>query len=288
MAMVPVLALWPEPPLVRSGVMEVTALDVGQGDSILVASPEGKTMLVDAGGPVGIAGSLPGSMSGFDVGEDVVSPYLWSRRLRRLDVIVLTHAHSDHMGGMPAVLRNLRPRELWVGIDPNSAAYRALLAEAESLGIVVRHWRAGDALGWGGISVTMLAPEADYANSETPLNDDSLVMRLAYGKGSVLLEGDAEAASERAMVENGRVQPVTVLKVGHHGSNTSSGAAFLATAEPREAVISVGRWNTFGHPRAEVIERFAEAQVKLFRTDEMGLTTFIVGRDGSVATETSN
>jgi competence protein ComEC len=227
-------------------------------------------------------------MSGFDVGEDVVSPYLWSRRLRRLDVVVLTHAHSDHMGGMPAVLRNLRPRELWVGIDPNSAAYRALLAEAESLGIAVRHWRAGDALGWGGISVTMLAPEAGYANPETPLNNDSLAMRLEYGKGSVLLEGDAEAASERAMVENGRVQPVTVLKVGHHGSNTSSGAGFLAAVRPRDAVISMGRWNTFGHPRAEVIERFAEARVKLFRTDEMGLTTFIVGRDGSVATDTPN
>jgi competence protein ComEC len=288
LAMVPVLTLWPEPPVVHPGVMEVTALDVGQGDSILVVSPEGRTMLVDAGGPVGIGGSLRGATVGFDVGEDIVAPYLWSRQLRRLDVVVLTHAHSDHMGGMPAVLRDLRPRELWVGVDPDSAAYRALLAEAQSLGIVVRHWRAGDAVGWGGVRVTMLAPEVGYANPAGPLNNDSLVMRLAYGSGSVLLEGDAEAASEQAMVERGRVQPVTVLKVGHHGSNTSSGAAFLAAAEPREAVISVGKWNTFGHPRVEVIDRLAAAQVRLFRTDEMGLTTFLVEHNGGVAADASN
>ncbi len=288
LVMVPVLALWPEPPVVHPGVMEVTALDVGQGDSILVVSPEGRTMLVDAGGPVGIGGSLRGTAAGFDVGEDIVSPYLWSRRLRRLDIVVLTHAHSDHMGGMPAVLRDLRPRELWVGIDPDSAAYRALLAEAQSLGITVRHWRAGDAASWGGIRVTVLAPEIEYANPAGPLNDDSLVMRIAYGSGSVLLEGDAEAASERVMVERGRVQPVTVLKVGHHGSNTSSGAAFLAAAKPRDAVISVGKGNTFGHPRVEVIDRLAAARVRLFRTDEMGLTTFLVEHNGGVTADASN
>jgi len=120
------------------------------------------------------------------------------------------------------------------------------------------------------------------------VNDDSLVMRLGFGEGSVLLEGDAEGPSERAMVDAGRVQAVTVLKVGHHGSNTSSAAAFLAAARPREAVISVGRGNTFGHPRAEVIDRLAAARVRLFRTDEMGLTTFYVGRDGSVTADASN
>ncbi len=285
LALLPVLTLWPEPVMVHPGVLEVTALDVGQGDSLLVVSPEGRTMLVDAGGPVGIAGSLRGATTGFDVGEDIVAPYLWSRRLQRLDVVMLTHAHSDHMGGMPAVLRDLRPRELWVGIDPDSVTYRALLAEAQSLGIVVRHWRAGDAMEWGGVHVNVLAPGVGYANAGGPSNNDSLVMRLAYGRGSVLLEGDAEAASEQAMVERG-LQPVTVLKVGHHGSNTSSGAAFLAAAAPQEAVISVGKYNTFGHPRMEVINRLAAVRAKLFRTDEMGLTTFLVGRDGSVTADT--
>ena len=104
--------LWPEKPAISAGKLEVTAIDVGQGDSILVISPDGHTMLIDAGGPVGRAGEVAEAANSFDIGEDVVSQYLWSRRLRQLDVLVLSHAHSDHMGGMPAVMCNLRPREL--------------------------------------------------------------------------------------------------------------------------------------------------------------------------------
>jgi competence protein ComEC len=190
--LVAVMVLWPEPAIVSQGVMEVTAIDVGQGDSILIIGPDGATMLVDAGGPVGAVTEAAEATSRFDIGEEVVSPYLWSRRLRRLDVLALSHAHSDHMGGMPAVMRNFRPRELWVSIDPNSAAYRALLAEAKDLGVKVRHFYAGDQLPWGGMQVSILAPETGYENPREPVNDDSLVMRMQYGKSSVLLEGDAE------------------------------------------------------------------------------------------------
>ncbi len=146
-----VVVLWPERAVVAPGVMEVTAIDVGQGDSLLVVSPEGRTMLVDAGGPVGSIKEAAEVSSVFDVGEEVVSPYLWSRRMRRLDVMALSHAHSDHMGGMGAVMRSFRPRELWVGIDPDSEAYRALLAEAKELGVVVRHFHAGDQVSWGSV-----------------------------------------------------------------------------------------------------------------------------------------
>jgi competence protein ComEC len=216
------------------------------------------------------------------VGEEVVSPYLWSRRFRRLDVMALSHAHSDHMGGMPAVMRSFKPRELWVSIDPNSDAYRALLAEAKELGVVVRHFYAGDRVAWGGTEVTVLAPETGYANFGEPVNNDSLVMKMQYGKASVLLEGDAEAPSEQAMVASGRVTAVTLLKVGHHGSKTSTTAEFFAAAAPKDAVVSVGKGNTFGHPRGEVIERIAEAHTKLYRTDEFGLTTFLLSRDGGI------
>ena len=277
------MVLWPERAVTSPGMMEVTAIDVGQGDSLLVVSPEGGTMLVDAGGPVGGASEAEtAASSGFDVGEEVVAPYLWSRRIRRLDVIALSHAHSDHMGGMPAVMRDFRPRELWVGIDPDSEAYRALLAEAKELGVMVRHFHAGENLAWRGTEISVLAPEALYRNAGAPVNDDSLVMRVQYGRASALLEGDAEAASEEAMVSDGRVDPVTLLKVGHHGSKSSTTPEFFAEAAPRDAVISVGKDNTFGHPRAEVIDRIAEAHTRLYRTDEFGLTTFLLTRDGGI------
>jgi competence protein ComEC len=280
--LVAAMVLWPERAALSSGMMEVTAIDVGQGDSILLASPDGHTMLIDAGGPVGGVTEAAEATSRFDVGDEVVSPYLWSRRLRRLDVLALSHAHSDHMGGMPAVMRNFRPRELWVSIDPNSQAYQALLSEAKKLGVVVRRLHAGDRLAWGGTEVTVLAPEQGYENSGEPANNDSLAMRVQYGRASVLLEGDAEAQSEEAMLANKRIEPVTLLKVGHHGSRTSTTEAFLSAAAPKDAVVSVGKGNTFGHPRFEVIERIAQHRTRFYRTDEFGLTTFLMSRDGEI------
>lgn len=273
--------LWPEPPLITPHTLEITALDIGQGDSILAINPEGSTMLIDAGGPVGAHG-VSEITSSFDVGEQVVAPYLWSRRIRRLDVLVLTHAHTDHMGGMPAILADLRPHELWVSIDPDSRLFHALLAQAARLEIPVRHLHTGDHQSWGSVQLSVLAPSVSYANPSSPKNDDSLVLHLQYGQASVLLEGDAERPSEDAMLAAGLITPVTLLKVGHHGSRTSSNPEFVAAAQPLEAVISVGRNNTFGHPRGEVIERLAEAHTHVFRTDEFGLTTFLLNADGRI------
>jgi competence protein ComEC len=290
------LALWPSPPVVHPSTLEVTAIDVGQGDSLLVVGPTGRVMLIDAGGPTGAAANaenargLGADNSAFDIGEQVVSPYLWSRQFRRLDVVALTHAHSDHMGGMPAVLRNFRPRELWVAVDPNSTPYRALLAEAATLGIRVRHLRAGDTLAWDSININVLAPTPAYANPGPPINNDSLVLRLQFGQATALLEGDAEAPSERTMVAAAlsgnpaaALGPDTLLKVGHHGSRTSTTPDFLALVAPQAAVISVGAGNTFGHPRPEIIARLAAAHARVFRTDRFGLTTFLLSPDGRIA-----
>ena len=190
---------------------------------------------------------------------------------------------------MPAVLRDLRPRELWLSIQPGqSTALRALLTEAHNLGIAVHSFSAGDQFAWGGVNATVLAPEPGYQNPGEARNNDSLVMRLEWQRASVLLEGDAEAPSEAAMVAHHRLAPVVLLKVGHHGSKTSTNPEFLAAVAPRDAVISVGRHNTFGHPRREVLDRLEAAHVRTFRTDRAGAESFWLHPDGSITTEAAS
>jgi competence protein ComEC len=252
------------------GVLEVTAIDVGQGDSLLLITPDGKTLLIDAGGPTGGGSQGPGG--NFEIGEDVVSPVLWSRNIRRLDAIALSHAHSDHMGGMPSLLRNFRPRVLWVGTNPDIPAYQALMEEARRLDIPIEAMAAGSSFAFGNAQVDVLAPSPDYMPGASAGNDDSLVLHVAYGKTSVLLEGDAEAPSERQMLS----EPLhaDLLKVGHHGSRTSTTSRFLAEVAPTWAVISVAHRNPYGHPKREVLQRLQDNHVRTFRTDAMGATSF--------------
>jgi competence protein ComEC len=246
------------------------AIDVGQGDSLLLISPDGRTMLVDGGG---IGGGPRQAPQDFDIGEEVVSPVLWSRGIRHLDVVALSHAHSDHMGGLPAVLRNFRPGELWVGNNPSVPDYNALLEEARELGTRARLLRAGDAAVLGSARVDVLAPLPDYRPGAEPVNNDSLVLHVSSGTASVLLEGDAEAPIERAMLaEQGLAS--TLLKVGHHGSTTSTQPEFLARVAPQWAVISCGLRNHYGHPRPEVLSALQAAHVRTFSTDINGASCF--------------
>lgn len=246
------------------------AIDVGQGDSLLLITPDGKTLLIDGGGFGGGPHQAP---QDFDIGEEVVSSALWSRGIRHLDAVALTHAHSDHMGGLPAVLRNFHPDELWVGNNPHFAAYDALLDEAAQLHTRVRSLRAGDALSLGDTRINVLAPFRDYQPGPEPTNNDSLVLHMAYGATSVMLEGDAEAPIENTMLAEPGLES-TLLKVGHHGSITSTRPEFLARVAPRWAVISCGLRNRYGHPRTEVLEELQAANIRTFRTDINGVTCF--------------
>jgi len=257
----------------------VEAIDVGQGDSILLVAPDGKTLLVDGGGFGGGPRQAP---QDFDIGEEVVSPALWSRGIRHLDAVALTHAHSDHMGGLPAILRNFHPRELWVGDNPGIPAYQSLLSEAENLHIKVRNFHAGDGFSFGQLQVKVLAPFANYRPGPEPANNDSLVLHVAYGTSSVLLEGDAEAPIEQAMITEPGLAS-SLLKVGHHGSITSTQPEFLARVTPQWAVISCGSHNRYGHPRQEVLEELEAAHVRTLRTDSNGSSCFRLEQSGMTA-----
>jgi len=248
----------------------VEAIDVGQGDSLLLITPDGKTLLVDGGGFGGGPRQAP---QDFDIGEEVVSPALWARGIRRLDVVALSHAHSDHMGGLPAILRNFHPDELWVGNNPSVAAYTALLDEAAQLHVRVLALRAGDTRSLGDAQVNVLAPFRDYQPGAEPANNDSLVLHVAYGATSVMLEGDAEEPIEQAMLAEPGLQS-TLLKVGHHGSVTSTRPEFLARVDPRWAVISCGLHNRYGHPRQEVLAALQADKVRTFSTDIQGAACF--------------
>ena len=266
LALAALAAVMPRPVERPKGAMLMEAIDVGQGDSLLLITPDGKTLLVDGGGFGGGPRQAP---QDFDIGEEVVSPALWSRGIRHLDAVALSHAHSDHMGGLPAVLRNFHPDELWVGNNPRFGAYNALLDEAAALHVRVRSFRAGDAFAFGSTQVNVLAPFRDYQPGAEPANNDSLVLHVAYGATSVMLEGDAEAPIEQAMLAEPGLES-TLLKVGHHGSITSTRPEFLARVAPQWAVISCGLHNRYGHPREEVLEELQEAQVRTFRTDING------------------
>ncbi len=263
----------PWPPDLRKGTLEVTAIDVSQGDSLFLAFPDGETMLVDAGGFPGF-GNMKRKPQ-IDMGEDVVSPYLWSRRIKRLDYAVLTHGHSDHMGGLAAILDNFRPRALWIGAEPDTPEWRVIrdTAARDGVRLVSLTRRSGERT-IGGAQIRILAPSPDYVPEDTAKNDDSLVMEVSYGRDRVLLTGDAEQPIESELAAAGLLRPVTLLKVGHHGSKTSSSEEFIDLVKPQFAVISDGYLNQFHHPHLSVVRRLREHNAAILRTDQQGLITF--------------
>jgi competence protein ComEC len=270
LACVAIVAWMPEGATVGGGRAELHLLDVGQGDAIALRTPRGRWILVDAGR----------AWRSGDAGRSTVIPYL-RRAGGELAMVILTHPHADHIGGIASVLTALRPREMRdAAFVERSALYRQVLATAEAVGTRWRRVTPGEAIEVDGLALEFLAPDSAWTASLDDPNEASTVVRVRHGGVRFLLTGDAERGEERWLLDHAApLLAADVLKLAHHGSATSSTEAFVDAVAPRIAVVSVGAANGYGHPSPEVMRRLTERGTLVLRTDQLG--TVVLRSDGS-------
>lgn len=268
--------------------LEITFIDVGQGDCIYLRAPDGRSLLIDGG-----------SSDKSDVGKYQILPFLKYRGVSSLDAVFVTHPDSDHENGIREMMETYEENGIRIkmlvmpDVAPNSRNenYLTLAALAESKGVPVRFISRGDNLSLGKVMLTCLHPQGGYENRDT--NAYSTVLYLTYGDFSALFTGDLEGEGE-ALVTGRLARPVeqeavrsdtgksaeniTLLKVAHHGSKNSTSDEFLALANPQIALISAGRDNSYGHPHRETLERLQEQGCRIYQTPESGAVTFYVKR----------
>lgn len=245
-----------------SGKLAVDFIDIGQGDAILVTSPQGKTMLIDAGD---------------NTEEERIVGYLKDKNIKKLDYVIGTHPHADHIGGLDAVIRSFDIGEIYMPKKAHTTkTFKDVLLAVKEKGYKINTAKAGVTLDLGeNINVQMVAPVSDdYEN----LNNYSAVIHLTYGDTSFLFTGDAEKLSENEMLEGKYSLESTVLKVGHHGSVTSTSNNFLKEVNPEYGVISSLKGNSYGHPHKEIVEKLEEANITYYDTQDDG--TIIAITDG--------
>lgn len=245
----------------RRPMLELHLLDVGQGDALALRTPRGRWILVDAGR----------SWASGDAGRGTVVPYV-RRHGGEVSHLILTHPHSDHIGGAASILRALRPRVVHdAGFVAPSAPYLTLLELADALELRWERVQPGRVLEVDGVQLEFLAPDSAWAAGLDDPNAASAVVRVRFGGIRLLLTGDAERAEEEWLLRHaGDALPADVLKVGHHGSRTSTSEAFVAAVRPRIALVSVGGGNLYGHPAPEVMRRLSAAGATVLRTDQLG------------------
>lgn len=246
------------------GALAVHFLDVGQGDAAALRTPHGHWIVIDAG---------PRTPQR-DAGRSVVVPFLRRHGARRIDVLVASHGHADHVGGLPAVLEAL---PVGLVLDPGEpvpeAAYLAYLGAVDRAGARWRRARAGDTATLDGVRLVVFSPDSAWGAQTFDPNEESVVLGVEFGGHRLVFMGDAGEPVEQRL--RGRIGDIDVLKVGHHGSRTATSDAWLAEVRPEMAVISVGRGNRYGHPAPEVLERLARYGAAIRRTDREGTITFL-------------
>src|SRR5438067_3462615 len=260
------------------GRLHIDFLDVGQGDSALLTMPDGTTVLIDGGGKPNIGRGTDNDnveetfeRDTRSIGEGVVSEYLWSLGMDRVDYILPTHADADHIDGLNDIAQNFKVRGAIIARNPSDdPEYVRFAMTMKTTGVPVEKIGAGDILHFGNVSADVLWPPTTAEVNAPWQNDDGLVLRIRYGDHTFLFTGDIEKQTETAVLQEGVDLGSNVVKVAHHGSKTSSTDAFVAATHPSLAVISVGRTSMFGHPHKEVIERWLASGAEVMTTGQRG------------------
>ena len=246
---------------IPSGSIKVHFLDVGQADSILIEVDTGQTMLIDAGG---------------NGDSDFVITYIEEQNIEQIDVLIGTHPHEDHIGGLDDVIEHFDIGKIYMPkVTHTTKTFEDVLVAIKNKGVKITTPIAGSTFDLGNAHFQILSPISSTYNN---LNNYSITVRLTHGDNSFLFMGDAEKQVEDEIVEKGYSIKTDVLKLGHHGSETSTTEDFLNAVAPKYGIISVGEGNVYQHPHAEVIKRLEDRGIPIYRTDEVG--TIVVTSDG--------
>jgi len=269
------------------GRLHIEFLDVGQGDSALVTFPHGETLLIDGGGQIGYSGrdeeAEPFQRDVRSIGDAVVSEVLWSKGYSRIDHILATHADADHIQGLVDVAKNFNIGSAVFGrTPPSDPEYVQLENVLAHRGIPVEVISRGETLRFGEAKVEVLYPPRSADQDAISDNDHSVVLRIVFGSRAFLMTGDIERQAESELIGSGTLA-ADVVKVPHHGSRTSSTEEFVSDSHPEYAVISVGRRSRFGHPHAEVVQRWQATGAQVLTTGDSGMISVSTdGRDLAV------